>query len=72
MVIVGDGNQEHAIGASLLSRLTHLVQGWPFFKKNFIEDELICKIVIISAVQQSDSVIHVYTPLPSQILSPYR
>lgn len=31
MAAVGDGNQEYDIGASLLSRLADLIQGWPFF-----------------------------------------
>ena len=32
-----------------------------FFFFNFIEVWLICNVVIISAVQQSDSVIHIHT-----------
>ena len=32
-----------------------------FFKVYFIEVELICCVVLISAVQESDSVIHMHT-----------
>ena len=39
---------------------------------NFIEVWLIYNVVIIAAVQQSDSVIHVHTSILSQILFLYR
>ena len=37
------------------------------FKKNFIEIELIFNVVIISAVQQSDSIIHIHTSVLFQV-----
>ena len=38
---------------------------------SFIEVELIYNVVIISAVQQSDSVIHVHTSIVFHILFPH-
>ena len=43
----------------------------PLFK-SFIEVQLIYKVVIISTVQQNDSVIHVHTSILFQILFPHR
>ena len=43
-----------------------------FHFQRFIEVESISNVVIISAVQQSDSVIHVRASIHFQILSPYR
>ena len=40
--------------------------------KNFIELWLICKVVLITIVQPSDSVIHIYTSILFQILFPFR
>ena len=39
-----------------------------FIFKSFIEIELIYNVEIISAIQPSDSVMHVYTSILSQIL----
>ena len=39
-----------------------------FIFKSFIEVELTYNVVIISAVQQSDSVIHIHTSILFQIL----
>ena len=43
-----------------------------FHFQRFTEVESISNVVIISAVQQSDSVIHVRASIHFQILSPYR
>ena len=43
-----------------------------FFFKSFIEAQLIDNVVIIYAIQQSDSVIHVHTSMLFQILFPHR
>ena len=42
------------------------------FYLNFIEVRLIYKVVIMSAVQQSDSVVHIHTSILFQILFPHR
>ena len=42
------------------------------FLKKFIEVQLIYKVMIISAVQQRDSIIHVHTSILSHILFPHR
>ena len=39
---------------------------------NSVEVDLIGKLAIISAVQQSDPALHVHTSILSQILSPHR
>ena len=38
----------------------------------FVEVQLMYNVVIISAVQESDSVTHIHTFILSQILFPYR
>ena len=43
-----------------------------FIFKSFIDVYVIYKVVIISAVQQSDSVIHGHTSILFQILCPHR
>ena len=42
------------------------------FKKKFIGVEFIYNVVLVSAVQQSDSVIHIHIFILFQILFPYR
>ena len=54
--------------ATLWSRLDYV----QFLKKSFTKVELIYKVVIISVVQQSDSVIHTHTSILFQILFPHR
>ena len=43
-----------------------------FILKSFIEVQLIYNVVIISAIQQNDSVIHVNTSILFHILFPHR
>ena len=39
---------------------------------NFIRVELICNVVLVSGVRQSDSVKHIHISILFQILFPYR
>ena len=49
-----------------------LVSFVSFFKKSFIEVQFIYRVVIISAVQQSDPVIPIHISIRSQMLFPHR